>query len=211
MQQELLPRVSVEVGYFKRWLQNFTATDNQALTSADFTPFTINAPSDARLPGGGNYPVGTLYNVTPEGFLRPASNNITDAGLFGKQYSSYNGMLINVSARASKGLTIQGGINSGKTVADTCEIRSPLPETAPTNPYCHNDPGLITKMSAVGSYVVPKIDVLFAGTLRSDQGAVLQANWNAPTATVINPALGRRRQRRHDGVDPWSRARGAIA
>ena len=28
-------------------------------------------------------------------------------------------------------------------------------------------------MSAVGSYVVPKIDVLFAGTLRSDQGAVL--------------------------------------
>src|SRR6185436_9280232 len=41
VQQELLPRVSVEIGYFKRWLQNFTATDNQNLTSADFTPFTI--------------------------------------------------------------------------------------------------------------------------------------------------------------------------
>ena len=45
-------------------------------------------------------------------------------------------------------------------------------------------------MSAVGSYNVPKIDVLFAGTFRSDQGAALAANWNAPTATVINPALG---------------------
>ena len=31
VQQQLLPRVSVEVGYFKRWLQNFTATDNLAV------------------------------------------------------------------------------------------------------------------------------------------------------------------------------------
>jgi hypothetical protein len=100
-------------------------------------------------------------------------------------------MLFNISARATNGLTIQGGINSGKTVTDNCEIRAALPELQPTNAFCHNDPGLITKMSAVGSYVVPKIGVLVAGTLRSDQGAVLQANWNAPTATVINPALGR--------------------
>ncbi len=191
VQQELLPRVSVEIGYFKRWLQNFTAIDNQNLGSADFTAFSITAPSDSRLPNGGNYTVGTLYNVTPDGFLRAASNNITDAGRFGTQYSSYNGMLFNISARASKGLTLQGGINSGKTVTDSCEIRAQLPETSPTNAYCHNDPGLITKMSAVGSYVVPKIDVLFAGTLRSDQGAALAANWNAPTATVINPALNR--------------------
>ena len=181
----------MEVGYFKRWLQNFTATDNLNLSSADFTPFTINAPSDSRLPNGGGYTVGTLYNVTPAGFLLAASNNITDAGRFGTQYSSYNGMLFNISARASHGLTFQGGINSGKTVTDNCEIRAQLPELQPTNAFCHNDPGLITKMSAVGSYVVPKIDVLFAGTLRSDQGAVLAANWNAPTATVINPALGR--------------------
>ena len=100
-------------------------------------------------------------------------------------------MLFNISARASRGLTIQGGINTGKTVTDNCEIRAALPELQPTNAFCHNDPGLITKMSAVGSYVIPKIDVLFTGTLRSDQGAVLAANWNAPTATVINPALGR--------------------
>src|SRR5207253_2647651 len=35
VQQQLLPRVSIEVGYLKRWLQNFTATDNLAVTSAD--------------------------------------------------------------------------------------------------------------------------------------------------------------------------------
>ena len=30
VQHEVLPRVSVEVGYSRRWLQNFTVTDNLA-------------------------------------------------------------------------------------------------------------------------------------------------------------------------------------
>ena len=68
VQQQVLPRVSVEVGYLKRWLQNFTATDNLAVTPADFTPFTITAPSDPRLPGGGGYVVDGLYNVVQTKF-----------------------------------------------------------------------------------------------------------------------------------------------
>ena len=43
--------------------------------------------------------------------------------------------------------------------------------------------------TGIGWYIIPKIDVLFAGTIRSDQGAVLQANWNAPNA-VIAPIAG---------------------
>jgi hypothetical protein len=190
IQQQLAPRVSVEVGYFKRWLQNFTATDNLSVSSSDFTPFSITAPSDSRLPDGGGYTVGTLYNVVPTKFGQ-TSNNITDAGNFGKQYQSYNGFLVNFSARAAQGLTIQGGINTGRTVTDNCEIRTALPELAPTTAYCHNDPGFITKANAIASYIIPKADVLVAMTLRSDQGAALQANWNVPTATVVNPALGR--------------------
>jgi hypothetical protein len=58
------------------------------------------------------------------------------------------------------------------------------------NPYCHSDPGLVTKLTALGSYTVPKVDVLVSGTLRSDQGAPLNANWNAPGA-VVATALGR--------------------
>ncbi len=62
---------------------------------------------------------------------------------------------------------------------------------SPTNPYCHVDPGFVTKANAIASYIVPKADVLVAMTFRSDQGAPLRATWNAPTATVVNPALGR--------------------
>jgi len=190
VQRQLAPRMSVELGYFKRWLQNFTATDNLSVTSADFDSFSIAAPADSRLPGGGGYNVGTLYNVVASKFGQ-TSNNVTDAGNFGKQYSSYNGFLVNFSARAMKGLTLQGGVNTGRTITDNCDIRAALPELQPVNAYCHNDPGFITKGNVIASYIIPRVDVLIASTFRTDQGAPLQANWNAPTATVVNPALRR--------------------
>jgi hypothetical protein len=206
IQQQVLPRVSVEFGYFHRWLNNFTATDNTLVSASDFNSFALNAPVDPRLPNGGGYAVNGLYNITSAAFARGASNNVADATVAsngGVEYSRYNGILINISARASKGLTFQGGINSGKTVQDICAITAALPEltinalgngvaplVGPTNPYCHTDPGMTTKLSGVGSYVIPKIDVLVAGTIRSDQGVPLRATWNAPIATV-SAALGR--------------------
>ena len=36
VQQQLLPRVSVEVGYFRRWLQNFIVTDNLLVAASNF-------------------------------------------------------------------------------------------------------------------------------------------------------------------------------
>ena len=65
-------------------------------------------------------------------------------------------MLLNVSARGAHGLEFQGGVNTGKTVQDYCAVRAQLPETQlsaprrqrqPANPYCHDDPGFITKVT----------------------------------------------------------------
>jgi len=187
--------MSVEVGYFRRWLTHFTTTDNLSLTAADFTEFAFTAPADSRLPGGGNYVVNGLYNVTAAGFARAPSNSITSADNFGGQRQMYNGVLINFSARSAQGLTLQGGINTGKTVQDVCDVRAQIPEltnqlTSPTNPNCRNDPGFITKVTGLASYTVPKLDVLVAATLRSDQGAPLRAIFNAPVAAVA-AALGR--------------------
>jgi hypothetical protein len=58
--QEVFPRVSVELGYFRRTWGNTLVTVNRALTPADFDPFVYNVPSDAKLPGGGGYPL-TFY------------------------------------------------------------------------------------------------------------------------------------------------------
>ncbi len=112
VQQEVLPRVSVEVGYYRRWLQNFLVTDNLSAAASEFDPFSVTAPSDPRLPNGGGYVVSNLYNVTPTKFGQ-TNNYVTFAGKFGEQYQRYNGLMVNVSARPRGGLTVQGGLNTG--------------------------------------------------------------------------------------------------
>src|SRR5204862_183024 len=84
VQQQIVPRVSVEVGYFRRWLTHFsgsnnTVNDNLLTTPANYDSFSITAPSDPRLPGGGNYTVSGLYDITPTLFV----NLIEPGSLYG--------------------------------------------------------------------------------------------------------------------------------
>src|SRR6185436_8110291 len=70
VQQELLPRVSVEIGYYRRWLTHFSGandvvSDNLLTTPASYDGFSITAPSDPRLPGGGGQVISGLYDITP--------------------------------------------------------------------------------------------------------------------------------------------------
>ena len=192
VQQEVLPRVSVEVGYTRRWLQHFVVTDNLVVTAADFGQFSVTAPSDSRLPGGGGYSVSGLYDVNlafggQSNTLATFNDLLPPSPL---QYQRYNGVTLDVSARPRNGLLFQGGINTGKTVTDNCAVRALLPEIAPLNPYCHNEPGFITRWTALMSYTIPRVDVSVSGTIRSDQGAPLQANWSAPLSAIV-PSLGR--------------------
>ena len=64
VQQELLPRVSLEVGYYRRIFGNQTVTDNLDVTPADFDPFCITAPTDPRLGSVSGSQVCGLYDVT---------------------------------------------------------------------------------------------------------------------------------------------------
>jgi hypothetical protein len=60
----------------------------------------------------------------------------------------------------------------------------------PANPYCHIAPGITTRLTSAGSYIVPKLDVQVAFTLTSSPGVPLEANWNIPNA-VARQWLGR--------------------
>jgi hypothetical protein len=189
IQQRLLEGVSVEVGYYRRWMQNFTVTDNLAVTASDFDRFSIVAPSDPRLPNGGGYEITGLYNVKQDKFGQ--TNSFTTwSRNFGSESSMYNGVQASVSARMRNGLTVQGGVNTGKTVTDNCEVQAALPEISPTNPYCHNDPGFITRLTGLAAYTIPRVDVLLSSTFRSDQGTPLAANY-VVTSAVAQPSLGR--------------------
>jgi hypothetical protein len=203
VQQQLVARTSVEFNYTRRWLTNFTATDNILQPVSAFTPFTITAPSDPRLPGGGGYVVGSaaqpLYNVT-QNVASTINNYTTLASNFGSQYQHFNGFLTNVQSRLTSGLTMTGGFNMGDTVSDNCAVRAAdpslgatlttasvttaAPAVTPTSPWCHVDSGWVWRATALGSYVIPKIDVLFATTFRSDQGGKLAANYTIPFAVA---------------------------
>ncbi len=191
VQQELLPRVSVEVGYYRRWLDGFIVTDNLTVAANQYDKFTISAPLDSRLPNGGGYAIpGPLFNIIPSLASSATSNFVTLASNYGDQTQKSNSVSLNVSARPRNGLVFQGGFNTAQTLSDSCAIRTAIPETAVVNPYCNTNTGFITRFTALGSYTFPKIDVQIAGTVRSDQGDTLSANWAAPNS-VIALSLGR--------------------
>ena len=70
---------------------------------------------------------------------------------------------------------------------DNCEVREALPEIAPVDPFCHNDPGLITRLSGLAGTRCRASTCSVSGTFRSDPGLPLQANY------VVTPPPRRRR------------------
>ena len=121
IEQQLLPRVSLEVGYQRRWLVNFTATDSLNREVEDHTQFGINVPADPRLPDGGGFVLDGLYNVTAAAAALGANNFVTDAAAYGGQTQMANSFNMKVTARPGRGLSLQGGFNTSKTHSDYCD------------------------------------------------------------------------------------------
>ena len=185
IQQEVLPRIAVELGYQRRWLVNFATTDNRARAADEHTEFGITVPTDSRLPGGGGGVIGGFYNPTPAAAARLNDNFQTLASNYADRSQVANSVNMNVTARPRWGLVLQGGFNTVKTDADSCALQRLLPETALTDPYCNRSTGWVTRMTALGTYTIPKVEVQVAGTFRSDQGGNLGANWAAPNSATV--------------------------
>jgi hypothetical protein len=196
VQQQVLPRVSVEAGYFRRWYGNFGATDAVAQTPADFDSYCITAPSDSRLPGGGGNQICGLHNLKPEKFGVATQYLTTLSSNYGKEIEHWNGVDVSVDARLTRAFRVQAGISSGRTSTDNCEIVEQLPElitsdtTALPSTYCHVDSPFLTQAKAMGSYTIPKVDVQIAGAFQSNPGPLAQATFIAPSALAA-ASLGR--------------------
>ena len=208
IQQRIGKQSAVDVAYTRRSFHGFTVADNLAVGAADLTPFSILAPNDPRLPGGGGYRVDGLYDVVPDK-AGQVNNLLTGAAMHGRWGQHFNGVDVTVQARAGRSVTFAGGTSTGQTVADNCDVRARLPELStavtgtsafgaglaasavtPLSPYCHVAYGVLTQLRGLSSYVVPKLDLQIAATFQSKPGALLAANYAAPNS-VVAPSLGR--------------------
>jgi len=187
VQHQLVPRVGVEVGYFRRWYGNFTTTDNLLVGPSDYDTYSITAPVDPRLPDGGGYVVSGLYNLNPSK-VGQVSNLFTLASNYGKQIEHWNGVDVNFNVRLGRGTLLQGGMSTGKTSTDNCDVAANVDN--PSQLYCHVDTAFLTQVKFLGTYVVPKVDVQISGAFRSLPGPNILSNYVATNAEVI-PSLGR--------------------
>jgi hypothetical protein len=191
IQQELAPRVSVDIGYYRRSFGNLIITDNLALAPSDFAPFFVTAPLDPRLPGGGGYSLGPFYNENPNAIVRPNNNVIKLASDYGSQIQIWSGVDLTLNARLADGLTAQGGVSTGHTLTDDCQILAQVPEAGLFSaPFCRVLTPYLPELKLQTAYVIPKVDVQLAGSFRSSPGPALSANEVIPNAAVV-PSLGR--------------------
>jgi hypothetical protein len=210
VQHEVAPRVSATVSFVRNWWGNWYVVDNRATSLADYTPFSIKAPLDPRLPGGGGQTISGLYNLVPSkvGQVDELAQSYKN---FADQIENWQGVDVSIVARLPNGLTVQGGTSSGRRLADSCDVRAKLPELGSNdtglatnssvtanvnalgggpfalsvrNPYCRIAEPYRTDFRGLASYIVPRIDVQVAATWASIPGDSLRADYIATNAWI---------------------------
>jgi hypothetical protein len=194
VQHEILPRVSMDAGFYRTWFGGFVITDDRAIGPADFDTFSITAPRDPRLPDGGGYTVSGLYDLKPTAFGRAADNFITYADKYGKQIEHVSGFDLTFNARPGQGIFFQGGMNWQKRTTDNCEVVAQVPELllAASMPemFCHQETPFRPSMKFLTTYTVPRVDVAVSASFQNIPGPEILASFTATNA-VVTPSLGR--------------------
>ena len=193
LQQEVVPRVSAEFSYIHRTFHGFMVTDTLGRNyQTDWINYTINAPTDPRLPDGGNYPI-TVYlpntAAATQNFLTKESSVGTD----GKERDAfYDGVNFNVNARMRNGLFVSIGTQTGRRIDDRCHVvtnfnnpnNQNLSLQGPNPRDCRETDPWETTVRGLGSYTIPKVDVVVSATVRSQPALQLAANWQVPNTTI---------------------------
>ncbi|MBM3778846.1 MAG: TonB-dependent receptor [Acidimicrobiia bacterium] len=199
LSHELRAGVGVYANYYSTRYGNFTLTTNRALSPADFLTYCITAPTDTRLGSVSGQQVCGLFDVAPAMFGR-VDNFVTHSSNFGEQYERYNGMDVSMSARVGNGGLVQGGVSTGRTVTDNCEIVRNNPQiglavsggqgSRSSDRFCHvvRPWSSQTQVKLAANYPLPWWGLGLAGTYQNLPGVPQAANI---TVTGAQTTLGR--------------------
>jgi hypothetical protein len=184
IQHEVLPRMLFDAAYNRRWWGNMTVVDNLLIGNGDFDPYSITAPVDPRLPGGGGYVIRDLWDITNAKF-GATSNYEVPVSDFGESIRYFHAIDLNLRGEV-KNVSLRLATSTGRQVTDACDMAI----DNPSQRNCHVALPFKMNASTMVSYVVPKIRVQTSGVFRSGPGTQISANQVVPSATVAQ-TLGR--------------------
>ena len=121
--------VSLDVAYFRKWYSNFQVTDDLARAPGDFDPFSVTAALRSPSARGWRLPDRRLPECQRRQILGSGSK-LSDAR---QELWHANRALERrrrLGQRAIPPFSGPGGISSGRTVTDNCEVLAKLPEMA---------------------------------------------------------------------------------
>jgi hypothetical protein len=197
VQHELMPRVSVNAAYFRRIYGNFTVTDSVLVGPNQYNTYCVDAPNDARLPGGGGERICGLKDVASPALAGQlnADRLTTFASNYGDQFERWNGVDLTVNARLPE-LLLQGGVSTGRTYENDCAVVRNVPEAAPgargaanSERFCETQSPFLTQFKLLGAYTLP-YDIQLSGTFQTSAGPEITAAGTFLNAQ-ISPSLGR--------------------
>jgi hypothetical protein len=198
VQQELVKGVALTVGFYRNSWGNLSMVDNTLTSASDYTPFSINAPLDPRLPGGGGYVVSGLYDLNPNKVGQVLNLHQLSSAVGPEMVNNWQGVDIGINARLIGGLTVQGGTSTGRRLTDACDVRALVPErtsstaivpagglvSSLTNPYCRVVEPYRTSATGLATYLIPRVDVQASLTWQSNPGPEIAATYVATNAWI---------------------------
>ena len=208
IQHEILPRLSGEVTYNRRMYRNLTTTDELGLgcdrfvgalsqddcvaamlrySNPTYDFYTVRAPTDPNLPGGGGYLVTGLSDQrvnVPGACLSGTTPIDCEAVTIDPRLNYYwHGIDTNFVWRGPFGIRVNGGTNTGRTEREQCITMNDAPnvrgrEGREHEGGCKAPTIWTTRLNGSAAYNIPWADVLVSTVFQSVPGASLGATFN---------------------------------
>jgi hypothetical protein len=201
VQHQVVPGVSVDLGYSRRHWGNFFVTYNELVGPDDYQVWNVPVPNHPNLPNAGG--TESFVAITADAASRGSRSFQTkEENVAGETRTAYwHGVDVSGTARLASRVTLQMGTSTGRGVRNTCALWRARPQLQGSNSSdaCDVTEPWITSFRGLATYRIPVVEVLTSATIRSvrtvasenaSNGASLAANYQIPN-TVVQGLLGR--------------------